>query len=1188
MALRSLSLREVDEEDREYEAYLSHKAKADVFKRRPPLSDAFPAVKDTRKCDYDLTPVASRRKRALPLFQPTASDDDLEPWNQEDDGPWREDLKQHKHKLLRAIWHDQRDPAMAMLLHMQQISISNPELVSCINAAMDDLGNALYESLQAVFLRSSENGLFSAAATQTRLRTTFKLELRNQLTVDSVRQKVLWALLEEKAGVSRTESVVVPGFMTLGRFKLESMAAILDAKQIQESPRMRHQSQQVLLEQVNTFVATTGVLTKGTVLHHHTVAQAFAAGFAADEASDRLRHILCVLCHVSCLKAIPMHFKAEMAQAATPLIKHKGNIVVSTDVTATSLYLLVAGTLNVHVESGKLVQKEPHDYFACGEVDLLTSNPGPLRVAVASETCQLAVLDKVDFEAILEKAFAASPAAKNLPPTTSPMTRRPKTAGPSNHTPVVAASRRVSCYDDQVRAHQRASREHTQAFLDRRRAVQAAEQAAKAAEEAAHFVETPPAPKAFTAKTKAQIHLLARLKMSMTPQMLRPKADDVATTELPAFEFFPRFTDSFDVRHVELLYMGPQQFDMDEMTLVECGPPLPETPSLVLPPKVQIDASVLLMDYLAVLATRLQVKTARGGPGTSVWGNSTWVEPVLPTQPDATFAQFTEMRKKVSAPVVKGQKTPFAALAMYCCNWKADAPTEAATTQLFGMDLDPGAAAASSEDSDAYDDVTTAVFAPAVASAVTAMLTTTSSTSTALSITSEAADPGRGSLKLTDDPKEPPPIAPKRGSAVAGRRGSLASVHEELDDDDVQATDSASQNPVDPVDFKTDFGSFALDVAPSVAVVEARESTNLPKHLFRISSQHQASMGSLRTLPLSDAKSLARKEAYDRLAAQTSGTAATPRHLKASQRHLEAPQQLPESLWRELELVNGSEDRPVTETTKLCPLRIRLQNRMEAVLNALQLSAKCKLDIVMKYTDSVFAPQLEAALELWERVVVSIADRELTLQKIHEFELVASDPRRHFQTISTARLKEERQRDRLMLVFQAHSKYCQTAISQLKDKYGDVVMYQDRSYADKMAHDYTELLFELECERVRLYYGGVQPDVIDDEESHPAEVRHASALARAVKERGDNELAALRSKIDEAREAREAAVASARQQAMTKRLAAKTPRPPSRPKERNIQEVLGSALQRLRPTKPLVAAPSLNVPSSESHTANQL
>ncbi|EQC27243.1 hypothetical protein, variant [Saprolegnia diclina VS20] len=1176
-AIEHATTMDIDGEDREYTVFMATKSKTEVLKRRlRPPGDVPPTIRDTRKCDHALTPVAPRRKRiSMPEAPP---DDGTETWHPDDadnylsgqpaseHGAWQAELRLHKRRVLHAIWHDPRDPAMAAFLQAQYLHISNNELVHCIQSAIESLGHALYESLRASFQRRLNHGFFSAAATSTRLLTTFKLELRSQVTPDTVRQKVLWGLLEEKAGAVRAHSsaAIAPGHMTLGRFKLEAMASFMATKDAaKESPRLRHQHQQILLDQVASYVAS-----RPLVAHSHNA----HPSIMVDEAADRLRHILCVLCHVSCLKTIPMHYKAEMVQAATPLVARRGRMLVSPEVTSTCLYVLVDGCLSVHFESGHSVQKEPFDHFFCGEVDLLSAQPGTMRVTVASDTCSLAVLERTDFDTILEKAIALTSSSSSLqrPPLTTPggiglHPRRPKTAAPLGHT-VVRTPVKPIAHDDQVREATEASRKHRHDYIAHRRAELEAKRAAAASALAATTAETK-SPRKFTAKTKAHIHLLARLKISMTPHMSRPKAatPDANATALPPFAFFPRFPDAFDVRHVELLYMGPQAFEMDEMRLVECGPPLPETPSLVLPPKVQIDTSVLLMEHLALLSGRRPPMTTTKAETSHArahveWHSTSWTEPQLPSQPDATLAQFTESRKKVSAPVVKGQKTPYASLAMYCYNWRPEAPkavvvsesamspsqtattvgavTVASFSHLFGLDLDPSAAPidgalhqADGDDEVFFNDVIDGHGPHADAATSLSGL----STNDVAALPTEAA------------PEQPTPLASPHRSSTAHRDSTLAAVPE--DDDHLQGTkdEDADLSAPDQLDVDVEVASDD-DGAPLTT-----------KHLFRIPSK-RPTPSSTRKLLHNDATSLARKEAYDRLVRQASQMPSTSSSSPRTQ-----DDRLHELAYEEaLRDVATADDKHGTP----CPLRLHMQQRMESVFTALQLSAKCKLEIVMKYTQKSHAPHLASALELWERAVVSIADRELTLHKIHDFELVASDPRRHFQTISTERLKEQRQRDKLLLLFQAHSTYCANALQQLYDKFGDTILYHDRPYREKMAHDYTELLFDLECERVRIYYGGVSPDIIDETAPTMTTAVDAasSVLVRAVKARGDKDLNDLRTSLTEARAAREAAIASAQYEARERRRAARVPRRPTQPKEPSLQDALGRVLH--RPAKP--------------------
>lgn len=50
-------------------------------------------------------------------------------------------------------------------------------------------------------------------------------------------------------------------------------------------------------------------------------------------------------------------------------------------------------------------------------------------------------------------------------------------------------------------------------------------------------------------------------------------------------------------------------------------------------------------------------------------------------------------------------------------------------------------------------------------------------------------------------------------------------------------------------------------------------------------------------------------------------------------------------------------------------------------------------------------------------------------------------------------------------------------LEELEELHGDVVYFQDRIYSEKMQHDYTELLYNLEQVRLRVYFGGIQPAV---------------------------------------------------------------------------------------------------------------
>ncbi|KAF4040351.1 Cyclic nucleotide-binding domain [Phytophthora infestans] len=180
-----------------------------------------------------------------------------------------------------------------------------------------------------------------------------------------------------------------------------------------------------------------------------------------------------------------------------------------------------------------------------------------------------------------------------------------------------------------------------------------------------------------------------------------------------------------------------------------------------------------------------------------------------------------------------------------------------------------------------------------------------------------------------------------------------------------------------------------------------------------------------------------------------------------------------------------SGNRPESGTTELnqshssapLPLRADLQRRMDSVLNELLLPPKAKLDLVLKYTHADHFDQFPTAVQLWERVQTAIVKRERMMKFLWDFEMLASDPRRHFRSISTHRLREEKQRDALFYKLNQVSNVCLVAMDELWRFCGDIVCLGERSYREKMKKDYTELLYEVEQERLRIIYNGVRPHV---------------------------------------------------------------------------------------------------------------
>ncbi|KAF1326839.1 hypothetical protein FI667_g8069, partial [Globisporangium splendens] len=128
-----------------------------------------------------------------------------------------------------------------------------------------------------------------------------------------------------------------------------------------------------------------------------------------------------------------------------------------------------------------------------------------------------------------------------------------------------------------------------------------------------------------------------------------------------------------------------------------------------------------------------------------------------------------------------------------------------------------------------------------------------------------------------------------------------------------------------------------------------------------------------------------------------------------------------------------------------------------------------------------WSAQDEAESEVGSRTQLCKArSRDGELAEIR-FELVVSDPRRHFRSLSTHRLKEQKERDALFCQLNYTSDTCREALTELEKQCGDKVYYEDRLYVDKMKKDYTELLFEVEQERLRLIYNGVHPSLSSDD-----------------------------------------------------------------------------------------------------------
>lgn len=157
------------------------------------------------------------------------------------------------------------------------------------------------------------------------------------------------------------------------------------------------------------------------------------------------------------------------------------------------------------------------------------------------------------------------------------------------------------------------------------------------------------------------------------------------------------------------------------------------------------------------------------------------------------------------------------------------------------------------------------------------------------------------------------------------------------------------------------------------------------------------------------------------------------------------------------------------------PLRVDLQKRMDTVLSSLRMRARAKLALVLKYTHADHYDRFPPAVVLWEQALRYVSQREDVLAALRVFEMVASDPRRHFRSLSTHRLREQKERDALFGRLNTATNVCREALEELRARCGDDLYLDDRLYRDKMQKDYTEMLFEVEQERLRAIYRGVKP-----------------------------------------------------------------------------------------------------------------
>ncbi|XP_018430239.1 PREDICTED: coiled-coil domain-containing protein 87, partial [Nanorana parkeri] len=160
----------------------------------------------------------------------------------------------------------------------------------------------------------------------------------------------------------------------------------------------------------------------------------------------------------------------------------------------------------------------------------------------------------------------------------------------------------------------------------------------------------------------------------------------------------------------------------------------------------------------------------------------------------------------------------------------------------------------------------------------------------------------------------------------------------------------------------------------------------------------------------------------------------------------------------------GSDPHRVTSASYL-----DLQNKINAVWNALHVPEGQRLDMAIKYSSNEYRDRLPEAIRVWEKAVILIQRREKMLAELEIFEREASDPNRFFlrgyKGTSVARMEESKQRQKLYKQM-SHTEHAIAKVLQMiKRTFNDTVSYKGRPYTEKMKWDKTEMLYWLQQDR---------------------------------------------------------------------------------------------------------------------------
>ncbi|XP_072097583.1 coiled-coil domain-containing protein 87-like [Mobula birostris] len=146
-----------------------------------------------------------------------------------------------------------------------------------------------------------------------------------------------------------------------------------------------------------------------------------------------------------------------------------------------------------------------------------------------------------------------------------------------------------------------------------------------------------------------------------------------------------------------------------------------------------------------------------------------------------------------------------------------------------------------------------------------------------------------------------------------------------------------------------------------------------------------------------------------------------------------------------------------------------LQNRLQRIWILLHVPDRERLDMAIKYSSQKHRAQVSKALDIWEKAVQLIQERECILSKLEHFEQFASNPNRFFEKgyagTSVMRLKESKKRDKFYSDLSQIENPLSKILKKIKDNFEDVVTFKGRPYVEKMKRDKVEMLYWLQQER---------------------------------------------------------------------------------------------------------------------------